>query len=171
MRRKNPQELDSFFSEFKKISYKKGETILRPTEKPSGVFFLKKGYAKLYSLSKDAQELTFIIYRPGDFFPTIWPIQGPPLRYYTEALTNVEVHLAPKEQFQKFIKANNEVLFEITNRILTRFAGLLLRMEYAIFGNAGSKYLIEQCLEGEEFSAFALVNAEKIISLEEKAKK
>ncbi len=33
--------------------------------------------------------------------------------------------------------------------------------EMSKFGNAGSKYLIEQCLEGEEFSAFALVNAEK----------
>ncbi len=33
--------------------------------------------------------------------------------------------------------------------------------EMGKFGNAGSKYLIEQYLEGEEFSAFAAVNASK----------
>lgn len=139
MKTQASEKLNNFFSKFKKLSFKKGETLLRPGEKPAGVFYLKKGYARLYSLSKNAQELTFIIYRPEDFFPTIWPIQGPPLRYYTEALTNMEVYLAPKDEFQKFIKENNEVLFEITNRILTRFAGLLLRMEYSIFGTAYNK--------------------------------
>ncbi len=145
------EKLSNFFSKFKKLSFRKGETILRASEKPSGVFYLKKGYARIYSISKDAQELTFIIYKPGDFFPTIWPIQGPPLRYYTEALTNIEVYLAPKEEFQKLIKANNEILFEITNRIITRFAGLLLRMEYSIFGNAYNKVAAIIILCAERF--------------------
>lgn len=132
-------QLEDFFSRFKKLSYKKGETIMRPEDEPHGVFYLKKGYARLYSLSKNAQELTFIIYKPQDFFPTIWPVNGPPVLYYTEAMTPLETFVAPREDFLKFIKSNPDVLFEITSRILTRFGGILNRMEYAIFGNAYNK--------------------------------
>lgn len=63
------QKLNNFFAGFKKLSFKKSETILRADDEPRGVFYLKKGYVKLYSLSKDAQELTLIIFKAGDFFP------------------------------------------------------------------------------------------------------
>lgn len=129
----------SFFSRFKKKTYKKGATILRAQENPPGVFYLKKGYARLYSISKNAQELTFIIYKPDDLFPTIWSIEDQPLLYYTDALTAVEVYMAPREEFLKFIKSDNKTLFDITRRILIRFGGLLSRMEYSIFGNASDK--------------------------------
>lgn len=131
--------LNDFFSRFTKLTFKKGETIIRAEEEPRGVYYLKKGYARLYALSKNAQELTFIIYKPEDFFPTIWLFNGPPVLYYTEAMTPVEVYQASREEFKKFLENNNKVMFEITKRILTRFGGVLSRMEYAIFGNAFNK--------------------------------
>lgn len=133
------EKLDNFFCQYKKVSFKKGETILRAGEEPRGVYYLNKGYARLYSISKNAQELTFIIYKPRDFFPLIWTIANQQPLYYTEAVTAVELCQAPKEEFLAFIKNNSDVLLEITNRILTRFAGLLKRMEYSIFGNAANK--------------------------------
>lgn len=112
---------------------------MRPDDKPSGVLYLKKGYTRVYSLSRDAHELTLIIFQANDLFPLMWTINDIPNNYYLEAMTNCELYLIPREQFLKFVKSNNEVLFEITGRILTRFGGLLTRMEHAIFGNAGSK--------------------------------
>ncbi len=38
------EKLDEFFSRFKKLTFKKGETILRAGDEPRGVYFLKKGY-------------------------------------------------------------------------------------------------------------------------------
>lgn len=154
------EKIDNFFCNFKKISFKKGETILRADEEPRGVFYLNKGYARLYSLSKNAQKLTFIIYKPGDFFPTIWTLADKSPLYYTEAVTPVELCQAPREEFLKFIKSNSDVLFEITNRILTRFAGVLKRMEYAIFGDAYNKVgsIILICAE-----RFGVTNKEGIL--------
>lgn len=161
MEKQSFEKLNDFFSQFKSLSFKKGETILRAEEEPKGVFYLKKGYAKLYSISKNAQELIFIIYKPEDFFPSIWPITDAPVVYYTEALTNVEVYLAPRDKFLKFIKKNPDVLFEITSRILTRFGGLLNRMEYAMFGNAHNKVasIILICAErfGTDFKEGILI--------------
>lgn len=161
MKKQAFERLEDFFSQFKKLSFKKGETILRAEENPKGVFYLKKGYAKLYSLSKNAQELIFIIYKPEDFFPSIWPVIGTPVIYYTEAMTDVEVFVAPRDEFLKFIKKDSEVLFEITSRILTRFGGVLNRMEYAIFGNAYNKVvsIILICAErfGTNFKGSILI--------------
>lgn len=147
------EKLNNFFTQFKKLTFKKGETIIRPEEQPHGVFYLKKGYARLYSISKNAQELTFIIYKPEDFFPTIWPITSSPILYYTEAMTAVEVYQAPVEEFRNFIKSNSDVLFELTGRIVTRLGGLLNRMEYAMFGNAHNKVASIILISAERFGA------------------
>ncbi len=132
------EKLDDFFSQFKKLSFKKGETILRAAEEPRGVLYIKTGYVRLYSLSKHAQELTLIIFKPEDFFPVMWAVNGTPNNYYVEAMTAVELYQAPREEFLKRIK-DCELLLEIHSRILARFGGLLTRMEHAIFGNAYSK--------------------------------
>lgn len=131
-------KLNLFFSRFKKLAFKKGETILQAGDEPSGVLYIKKGYVRLYSLSKDAQEFTLIIFQAEDFFPIMWAINGTPNAYYMEAITDVELYQAPREEFVNFIK-KGETLFEITSRILTRLGGTLTRMEYAVFGNAYNK--------------------------------
>ena len=51
----------------------------------------------------------------------------------------VELELAPRNEFVKFIKENNDVLFELTVRILIRLGGLIERMNYLVFGNAYNK--------------------------------
>lgn len=139
MKTQASEKLNNFFSKFKKLSFKKGETILRPEDNPTGIFYLKKGYTRLYSLSNDAQELTLIIFKTEDVFPLMWSINNTPNTYYVEAITNTELYQAPRGAFLKFIKHDNEILFELTSRILKRFGGVLNRMKYAIFGHAQNK--------------------------------
>lgn len=143
------RKLDEFFSRFKKLTYKKGETILRAGEEPRGVYFLKKGYVRLYSVSEDAQELTLIIYKPNDFFPLNWTFNKAGYSYFLEAMGHVEVYQVPREEFIKFVKTNGDVLFELTSRIVVRMWGLLQRMEYMVFGNAYTKVasIISICAE------------------------
>lgn len=143
------RKLGDFFAQFKKLHYRKGEIILRADEEPRGVLFLKKGYVKLYSISEQAQELSLIIFKPEDFFPVMWAINATPNDYYLEAMDEVWLWQAPREEFVKFLKANNDVLFELVSRILIRLGGLLKRMEYMIFGNAQNKVasIIAICAE------------------------
>lgn len=131
--------LNDFFSGLKKVSFKKGETILRPDDESYSVYYLIEGFTRLYSISKNAQELTLIIYKPGDFFPLIPSITNTPIAYYVEAITPVELYKAPQREFLKLLKKNNDLMFEISSHILSRLGGVLTRMEYAMFGNARSK--------------------------------
>lgn len=64
-------------------------------------------------------------------------------------MTTVELEMAPRDEFIKFIKANGDTLFDLTSRILIRLGGLLTRMEYMAYGNAHNKVasIISICAE------------------------
>ncbi len=136
----NPQQkLEQFFSQFKRFHYKRNEVIIRPDDIPSGVFYLKKGYVKLYTLSESGQELILIIFKPGNFFPMIWTFEDVIPTQYCETMTSVELYRTSKEKFKEFVQENPEVLWDVTGKILIRLLGLLERMEYMVFGNAHQK--------------------------------
>ena len=133
------QKLQNFFGKGKSFHYKKGETILRPGDTPQGVLFIKKGYVKDYSISREGEELTLIIFKPDDFFPMQWAINNRLNNHYFEAMSEVELWRIPRDEFIAFIKTNPDVFFELTSHILLRLGGLLRRMEYLAFGNASQK--------------------------------
>lgn len=139
MEQKAVDELEQFFSQFRRLQYKKHEVIIRPHDPPTGVFYLAKGYVRLYGLSESGQELTLIIFKPGDFFPMIWAFNAHNLTQYCEAMTTVELYRTSKEEFRDFVKKNPELLWDVTSKILVRLRGLLERMEYMVFGNAYQK--------------------------------
>lgn len=132
-------KLGLFFVGAKTLRYKKGEIILRAHDNPAGIFYLKEGFVRLYSISETGEELTLIIFKPQDPFPITWVINDTPNEYWLDAMTACELARAPREQFREFIKSNPDVLLELTSKMLVRLGGLLRRMEYLVFGNAYQK--------------------------------
>ncbi len=145
------RKIKEFFENFRLLHYKKGEIILRPYETPHGVFYLKRGYVRLYSVSEDGQELSLIIFKPGDFFPVIWLINNIQSPYYLDSLTSSSLLLVSKDKFLDFIKSDKDVFFELTSRALTRLGGILERMNYLVYGNAGQKLASIILILGERF--------------------
>ena len=149
MEKETLKHLTNFFSFYKLLSYKKREPILRADDQPQGIYFLTKGYVRVYSISREGEELTLLLLKAHDFFPVRWAITNEPVRYYYEALTPVEAYRAPKVAFLHFLRDNPDVLFQFSERIFTRLGGLMKRLEYVIFGNADTKVAssIQMCME------------------------
>lgn len=140
MATKSPvKKLEDFYAQFRAIHYKKGETIVHAYDTPPGVFYIKKGYVRVYSLSEEGKELTLIIFRPRDCFPITWAISDLPNIYSVEAMTPTVVFRAPKGKLQEFVESHPGVLYELTTRILVRLRGLMARMEQMAFGDAYKK--------------------------------
>lgn len=145
-------KLHKFFTKGKLLRYKKGETILRSGDLPQGVLFLKSGYARLESISREGKELTLVIYMPGEFFPVVWTFFGERASIYDlEALTNCEIVRVPREELMDLLRINPDVFFDITKHILTRFQLALRRMTYLTFGNSASKLASILLICGREF--------------------
>lgn len=147
-----PTELENFFlKESVLLRYKKGETILRAYDSPPGVFCIKSGYVRVYSISEQGEEITLIIFKPGDSFPLVWAINNMENFYNVEAMTDVEIWRAPKDRFLKFIKENPEVTVLLMRRVITRLGASLMRMEQLVFGGAYAKIASILFLCGERF--------------------
>lgn len=139
IKKETAQKVQAFFQKFPRTDYKTGEFIYRSEQTLSTVYFLKKGHAKQLLLTEEGKELTLHIFNPGSFFPLIWAILDLPNKFTCQTLTYCEIYKAPKDDFLKFIKAEPEVLYDLTYRLLSAITGLSLRIENLTFGDAHRK--------------------------------
>lgn len=130
------EEFETFYKQFKIRNYKKGEMLIRADDDPQGIFILKKGYVRQYTISKTGFELTLHILKPVSYFPMVWAVNGTPNIYNFEALTPVEVGRAPRDQVVKFIKDKPTITFELLSELIERYAESLTRIEHLVFSDA-----------------------------------
>lgn len=145
------QKLDNFFRAYKNQKFKKGEILIRADDEPAGIFYLVNGIVKRYAISKNGTELTLNIYKPVSFFPMDWAINNISSPHYYEAVTSVEVFRAPKEQTLKFIKENNDVMFDLISRLYQGLNGHMTIMAYLMAGNAQTELITELLILAKRF--------------------
>src|ERR1700712_1594638 len=68
--------VEVFRKDGRKLTYKKGEFVIRPGETPSGVFYIYQGLVKAYDITKYGEENLLIIRKADELFPLIWAITG-----------------------------------------------------------------------------------------------
>jgi CRP-like cAMP-binding protein len=137
------KKIDKFFTQFKHVTYKKGEIIIRADDNPSGIFYLISGNVRKYAISKKGDELVVNIFKPISFFPMSWAINNEPNEYFYDALTSLEIYRAPKEKVVEFIKNNPDVLYDLISRVYRGTDGMTRRMTYLMNGNAYARLNIE----------------------------
>jgi len=134
--RDKTKEFELFYSQFKPRSYKKGELLIRSDDDPQGIFYLTRGYVRQYTISKTGIELTLHILKPISYFPMVWAVNGTPNVYNFEALTDVEVGRAPRDEVVAFIKDKPKIIFELMSELLEDYAETLTRVEHLVFSDA-----------------------------------
>lgn len=136
----NPQKkLEEFFLKHKKLTYKKGSTILRADDIPTGVYYLLEGFIKVTTVSPDGQEFTLFIFKPEDVFPYQYAFNNSPNIHSFTTMTDCTVMRCQRSEFLSFMYQNPDVLFMITQKVLIRLRGILTRLENMAFGSAFQK--------------------------------
>jgi len=143
---------EQFFIQFNRAqSYKKGEMILRAQEEPKEVYFLKKGFVRLYLIALTGREITFNIYKPGTYFPMIWAIGNLPNFYFFESLTDTVVYRAPREKLLELVKNNPKLLFALTKRTYIGLDGIVRLTQALLTENARGKLISVLLVLGRRF--------------------
>lgn len=97
-------QVTTFISKFHqgtKLSYKKGEYIIRPGEAPTSVFYIEEGLVKAYDISKYGEENLLIIRKNHEVFPLIWAITGLERSIIYQALNDVVVWRISRKDYLK----------------------------------------------------------------------
>lgn len=151
MNRTVSEKLESFFNNYKKRTYRKGEIVIRADQNPSGIIYLADGFIKKYAISKKGEEVVVNIFKPVAFFPMSWAMNNSQNTYYYEAMTDTQVIIAPKDDVIAFIKNEPDVLYDLMSRVYRGIDGMESRMANLMAGTAYTRLITELIIQAKRF--------------------
>ena len=147
------KKVETFFSSYRTQSFKKGDQIIKPEKAVPGVFYLIDGVVRMYTVSKEGEEMTINTFKPSSFFPVGWAINDSPNRYIYEGETDGSISIAPKDQLVYFLKSEPDVLFDLLTRIYRGLDGYFMRMESLLGGDAYVRTATQLLIHAKRFGA------------------
>ncbi len=136
------------------LQFRKRELILRAQDSLHSTYCVKSGYVRNYVITPSGEELTLAILKKGDIFPLEVFIGNDTNSYFFEAMTSAAVYKGESESVKLLIQNSPAEAQMLNHEIITRFYGLLERIQFFAFGSASGRVasIIAICAErfGEE---------------------
>lgn len=145
------QKIEAFFGRYPARRLGKREVLIHAGDEPEGIFYLARGQVRQYDISPQGSEIVVNVFKPPAFFPMSWAVTGMPNRYFFETATNVELHVAPRQEAVNFLRGNPDVLFDLLRRVYSGAEGLQRRMAHLMGGTAKTRLVFELVTEGKRF--------------------
>jgi CRP-like cAMP-binding protein len=116
------------FKDASRHACQKGQILVFPDEEPRGVFYIKSGYVKAYTISNEGQCQLVAILSPGEVFPLYWALDGETGQLYYEAMNEVEFNLLEKSTFKSEVMQSKYLLGVAVKALLATFKFSHLRI-------------------------------------------
>lgn len=116
-----------------KLTYKKGEYIIRPGEAPSAVFYIERGLVKAFNISKYGEENLLIIRKKHEVFPLIWALTGQEREIIYQAMDESVLWRIRQEDYLSFLHSHLSALPPILDMVTEMYrihSERILNLEY-----------------------------------------
>ncbi|MDP2632733.1 MAG: Crp/Fnr family transcriptional regulator [Candidatus Curtissbacteria bacterium] len=108
---------DEFFLTGKQYRFKKGQLILRPDIIPTGLYYIEKGYVRVYYLTESGREKLHVIYKKDELFPLLLVLKKIHKDAYYEAMDEVVCRKIEAKVFLEQLSKNPHFSFALTQRL------------------------------------------------------
>lgn len=146
------KKLNSFFDQYKTVNFNKNDIINLDDSNNSNFYFLKKGFVRLFYISKEAKEVTLHIIEPFSHLPITFEPGNQVNEYKYQAITPIEVKITKTEKVIEFIKKDPELLVASLRRVSFDINRLLRRIENSTIDSAYSKIVYLLCYFVSQYS-------------------
>jgi CRP-like cAMP-binding protein len=116
-----------------KLTYRKGEYIIRPGEQPSNIYFIQEGLVKAYNISKYGEENLLIIRKDREVFPLIWALTGQEREIIYQAISSTVLWRIDREKYLEFLHSHPGAMLPILDMVTEMYrihSERLLNLEY-----------------------------------------
>ena len=116
-----------------KITYRKGDFIVRPGELPPGIFYISDGLVKAYDITRYGDENLLILRKEHEVFPLIWAVTGQERHVIYRAVLPTTVFRVDRSDFLRFVQKNPEVtapLLDMAIEMYRLHSERILNLEY-----------------------------------------
>ncbi len=158
------ESIIAHFSDGVQMQFTSGETIINGIDEPEGVYLIKEGFVKAFSVSKAGQGNLLLIHEAGEFIPLPWALDGAHTTgLYYEAMTDVKVLRAPKDNLRAAMGTNTWLSQEVMKQAVNIITVYTQRIQTLEFRSARGR-IISELLNlserfGEKHGKQVLINA------------
>jgi CRP-like cAMP-binding protein len=146
------ESIVAHFSDGLLMSFEKSEAIIQAFDEPQGVYLIKSGFIKAYSISDSGNENLLLIHQAGDFIPLPWALDGlhtTGLRY--EAMTDVTVLRTSKDRLRASMGVNTWLSQQIMNQVVGMLGLYTMRIQTLEYRTARQRVISELIHLAERF--------------------
>ncbi|GGH83152.1 DNA-binding response OmpR family regulator [Filimonas zeae] len=112
------QSLESFTADRNVNTYRKKQLIYSEGNRPSRLYYVRKGKVITCKSNEDGKELVVGLYNEGDFLGHIALLEGTVYKETAKAIEDAELALIPKEDFEELMNSN----LSIARKFITMLA-------------------------------------------------
>jgi len=128
------------------------ETIINGLDEPEGVYLIKSGFIKAYSISKAGHVNLLAIHEAGEFIPLPWALDGAHTTgLFYEAMTDVTVLRASKDKLRTAMGNNTWLSQEILKQTVNIITLYTQRIQTLEFRSARGRIISELLYLAERF--------------------
>jgi CRP/FNR family transcriptional regulator len=127
------QSLEDLFQQGTKLTYKKGEFVIRPGESPPGVFYISEGLVRAYDITKYGEENLLVIRKNGEYLGLTLTITGDDKKIIYQTLTPATLWLMKSEVFTEHLTKNPEIALPLVDHLIEMYrvhSERILNLEY-----------------------------------------
>src|SRR5581483_2360410 len=150
--RTDDESIVAHFSDGSSMNYSKNEALIQAFEEPQGVYLIKSGFVKAYSISRTGNENLLLIHQAGDFIPLPWALDGAHttgLRY--EAMSDVKVLRASKDKLRSAMGDNPWLSQQIMSQAVVMLSLYTQRIQTLEYRSARGRIISELIHLAERF--------------------
>jgi CRP-like cAMP-binding protein len=128
------------------------ETIINGLDEPEGVYLIKSGFIKAYSISKAGHVNLLVIHEAGEFIPLPWALDGAHTTgLFYEAMSDVTVLRASKDKLRTAMGKNTWLSQEILKQTVNIITLYTQRIQTLEFRSARGRIISELLYLAERF--------------------
>jgi CRP/FNR family transcriptional regulator len=151
-RKISDESIVAHFSDGLLMHFEKEETIINGYDEPDGVYLIKKGFVKAYSVSQDGHGNLLLIHEAGEFIPLPWALDGAHTTgLFYEAMTDVTVLRASKDKLRTAMGKNTWLSQEILKQAVNIITVYTQRIQTLEFRSARGRIIAELIYLAERF--------------------
>lgn len=126
-------ELINLFHQGTRISFNKGDFIIRPGSSPTGVFYIASGLIKAYDITRYGDENLLIIRKAGEVIGLTWAITGRDREIIYAALAPTVVFRLDRDIFRKHLQDHPKAALPLIDMIMDMYrlhSERIMNLEY-----------------------------------------
>lgn len=148
-----PADFNSFFEKFVKKSahlVKKGTIIFNEGDPLDRLYFIKKGFVKLYRLSEEGRESTIYLYGPGSILGVrALTSEDKSAKHFAEAITDLEINTIERNQYLEILAEEPQYILDLLHIFISRLNYTERKLEGFILTDTTARvaYFLSDCVK------------------------